>query len=114
MSVEPSPHPESEQDTTEIRLSAGPESSVRDPGAPSLHVRHDGTIDEASLDVAELFGLGALAGRHFVSLLATEDQESVARLLRLVLEMLTRLGCEFGQGYYFGKPIGARQARDLF
>ncbi|MCO4771293.1 MAG: EAL domain-containing protein [Deltaproteobacteria bacterium] len=81
------PSEQSEQETVEIQLTGPASGSPSGSGAPALHIRSDGLIDEVSDEVAELFGMGPLTGQHFVDIVDEEEQESLERLLRLVLEM---------------------------
>jgi len=84
----------SEKETAELRIS-GPPSMPGGQITATLHVNHDGVIDDASEDVTSMFGIGSLPGRRFAALVDEDDQESVDRLLRLVLEMRREGHSEF-------------------
>ncbi len=83
-----------EKETAELRLS-GPSSMPGGQITATLHVNHEGVIDDASEDVTAMFGIGELPGRRFAALVDEDDQESVDRLLRLVLEMRREGHTEF-------------------
>lgn len=86
----PSPKPiigDVEIETAEILVSSAPLMSPRDSAIPTLHIGYDGRIDAAAPVLTSMFGLGSLEGRRLVPLVAQEDQESLARLLRLVFEL---------------------------
>ncbi len=88
-------------------------------GYSSLTYLHRFPIDVIKIDRSFVMNMGKWENEHIVktiiSLAQSLDKPVVAEGVETEeqLAALRRLGCEFGQGYYFAKPLSAAAAGEL-